>query len=242
MSGSVLPFLNYLTRLLRHIFRFLLFAFLLSAAACSPATPTATPVTIRVQYSYAAQPWLEKLSGCAGGNILAAELRPIDFQDPQSTDLVMRIGQPEAISTPAFQLGTDDLVVIVNRQNPINRLNVDQVRGLFSGRIVNWRVINAQDAPVAVWVFPPGEDVQQIFEQSLLGGSPVTSTARLANSPDEMSQAIAKDVAAVGIITRHWKSGNTTQAFTVASNLPVLAITQSKPQGSLEQILACLQK
>ena len=242
MPVPVLPCTNTILRFIQPITRFLLFAFLLSAAACSPATPTATPETIRVQYSFAAQPWLGKLSGCAGGNILTAELRSANFQDPQSIDLVMRLGQPEAITGPAFQLGTEDLVVIVNRQNPLNQLSVDQVRGLFNGRIVNWKVINGQDTPVAVWVFPPGEDVQQIFEQSLLGGNPVTSTARLANSPDEMSQAIAKDVAAVGIITRHWKTGNTTEAFTVASNLPILAITQSTPRGSLEQILACLQK
>jgi len=242
MPASVLPCTNTLLRFIQHINRFLLFAFLVSSVACSPATPTATPETFRVQYSFATQPWLEKLSGCADGDILATELRPFDFQDSQSADLVMRIGQPEIITTPAFQFGTEDLIVIVNRQNPINRLSADQVRGLFSGRIVNWKGINGQGSPVAVWVFPPGEDVQQILEQYFLGGNPVTSTARLANSPDEMSQAIGKDVAAVGIITRHWKTGNTTEAFTVASNLPILAITQSKPQGSLEQILACLQK
>jgi hypothetical protein len=242
MPASVLPCTNTLLRFIQHINRFLLFGFLVSTVACSPAIPTATPETIRVQYSFASQPWLEKLSGCSGGNALAAELRPVNFQDPQSNELVMRIGQPEALSVPAFKLGTDDLLVIVNRQNPINRLSVEQVSGLFTGRIVNWKAIKGQDAPVAVWIFPPGEDVQQIFEQSLLGGSPVTSTARLANSPDEMSQAIANDVAAVGIITRHWKAGNTTEAFTVAGNLPILAITQTKPQGFLEQILACMQK
>jgi hypothetical protein len=242
MPAPVLPRTNTLLRFIQHIIRFLLFASLLTAAACSPATPTATPETIHVQYSFAAQPWLDKLSGCASDNILAAELRSVDFQDPQSAELVMRIGQSEALTAPAFQIGTEDLVVIVNRQNQLNRLTIDQARGLFTGRIVNWKIISGHDAPVAVWVFPPGEDVQQIFEQSLLDGSPITSTARLASSPDKMSQAIANDVAAVGIITRHWKAGNTAEVFTVASNLPILAITHSKPKGSLEQILACLQK
>ena len=139
MPASVLPCTNTLLRFIQHINRFLLFAFLVSSVACSPATPTATPETFRVQYSFATQPWLEKLSGCADGDILATELRPVGFQDPQSTDLVMRIGQPEIITTPAFQFGTEDLIVIVNRQNPINRLSADQVRGLFSGRIVNWK-------------------------------------------------------------------------------------------------------
>ena len=89
---------------------------------------------------------------------------------------------------------------------------------------------------------PPQLRPQNIFENTVLGGSPVTSLARLANNPDEMSQAISKDVNAIGLLTRHWKTGDTSEVFTAASNLPVLAITQSQPQGVLAQILACLQK
>jgi PBP superfamily domain len=243
------PFLTGILRFTNYVFRFSIqtvyltsIATLLSATGCSPLAPTATPELIRVQYSFTAQPWLDKLSGCAAGNTLTVALTSIEFQDLQSADLAMRFGQPEVLTTPAYQIGTDDLLVIVNRQNPINHLTFDQVRGLFTGQIQTWKTINKIDSPILVWVFPTGEDVQQIFDQSVLGGSPITSTARLANSPDEMSQAIAKDVSAVGIITRHWKAGNTSEVFTVAGHLPVLAISQSKPKGSLLQILACLQK
>ena len=171
-----------------------------------------------------------------------ADLTSVEFQDLNSADLFLRLGQPAAPPSPAFQIGSDDLVVIVNRQNPITGLTIDQVRGLFNGQIQNWKDINKTDARVQVWVFPSGEDAEQIFESSVLEGSPVTSQARLANNPDEMSKAIAEDVAAVGIITRHWEAGNTSQVFTIAANLPVLAITPSKPQAALEQILSCLQK
>jgi hypothetical protein len=217
----------------------LLACFLLSA--CSSTTLTTTPVPITVQYTAASVPWLAKVYTCAGANGITAEQRAADFIDPRTVDMAIRIGQPENLTSPAYQVGSEDILVGVNKLNPINSLTADQVRGLFSGQIQNWQAINGSDAAVQVWIFAAGEDVQQIFEQTILGGSPVTSLARLATSPDEMSQGIANDVNAVGILTRHWKAGNVAEVFTVAT-VPVLAITAQEPSGALPGIIACLQK
>jgi hypothetical protein len=209
--------------------------------SCNSATPTAAVEQLTVQYTAASVPWLAGLYDCAGTNVLTAEERAADLMDPQSVDLAIRIGQPDNLTSPAYQIGSEDLLVIVNRQNSINALTAEQVRGLFTGQIQNWQEVNGSSAQVQVWVFSSGEDVQQIFEQTVLGGSPVTSTARLATGPDEMSQAIANDVNAVGILTRHWKMGNVSDVYTVAT-IPVLAITPGEPQGAIQGILACLQK
>jgi phosphate transport system substrate-binding protein len=161
--------------------------------------------------------------------------------DITQADLTIRIGESSNLASSTYQIGTDDVKVIANRQNPIDRLTIEQVRGLFTGQIQNWKDIQGADAPVQVWVFASGEDVQQIFEQTSLGGTPVTSAARLATGPDEMAQAIANDINAVGIFTSHWDTGNASILFSGAS-VPVLASTSSEPQGALPQILACLQK
>jgi hypothetical protein len=222
--------------------RFAFYILLLLITACTTASPGGTPEPIHVQYTFAAQPWLAKVDTCAGSNIVISVLRAADFQNPQSADLVIYVGQPDDPASYAYQIGTDALLVIVNPQNPIHNLTIAQVEGLFTGRIQTWKDVNGTATQVQAWVFPASDDVQQIFEHTILGGSPVTSTARLANSPDEMLQAIQKDVNAIGIITRRWNTGNVPVVFTGASSLPVLAIARSKPEGALAQILACLQK
>ena len=174
--------------------------------------------------------------------MVTAEQRGADFLDPQSANMVISIGRPNNLNAFAYQIATDDLLAIINMKNPISKLTTDQVYGLFTGQIQSWKTINGDDAPVEVWVFPAGEDIQKIFDQTALHGSPVSSAAHLANNPDEMLQAIEKDVNAIGIITQHWKTGNITGVYTAASNLPVLAITFSKLQGNLTHILACMQK
>jgi hypothetical protein len=223
----------------KHFTFFLACLFLFSA--CTSASPASTTEPITVQYTAAAQPWLADLAGCAGNNVMTTELRSADTLDINHTDVTIRIGEPSNLAAPTYQIGTDDILVIANRQNPIHRLTIEQVRGLFTGQIQNWKDIQGADAPVRVWVFASGEDVQQIFEQTSLGGTPVTSTARLATGPDEMAQAIANDINAIGVFTSHGNTGNVSVLFTGAT-VPVLATTSSEPQGALPQILACLQK
>ncbi len=214
---------------------------LIPLTACAGTTPAATQELIHVQYSFSTEPWLKQVSNCAAGDVLAAELRAADFQDAQSVDMVLRLSQAENPMVNAYQIGTEDVVVIVNQQHPDTKLTIEQVRGLFTGQIVDWKGIGKTSGPVQVWVFPSGEDVQQIFNTSILEGSGLTTNARLANDPEEMIQAIEKDSNAIGIIGQHWVTGKTQTAFTVATNVPILAVTASNPQSRVAQIITCLQ-
>jgi hypothetical protein len=207
---------------------------------CSPASATPAPVPLTVQYSPSAGAWLPALVNCAGNVTINFEQRQGEALDPKA-DLEIRIGQPIELTSPAFRIGSEDLLVVINPQNPVHTLSEDQVRGLFSGQIRNWKDVKGADSPVEVWAYPEGDDVEQVFEQVVLEGGPITSTARLANSPDEMAQGIAKDSNAVGVLSRHWITENVREAFKAAS-APVLAITPSAPQGASAALLTCLQK
>jgi hypothetical protein len=209
--------------------------------SCNSSTPTVTLEPVTVQYTAASIPWLANLYNCMGANMVLAEQRAVDFLDLQSVDLALRIGQPDDLTSPAYQISSEELLVIVNPQNPVISLTAEEVRGLFSGQILRWQEVKGSSTSVQVWVFASGEDVQQIFEQTMLEGRPVTSTARLATGMEQMAQAIASDVDAVGILTRHWKAENVSDVYTIAT-VPVLALMAGEPHEAVQGILACLQK
>ncbi|KAF0107444.1 MAG: phosphate transport system substrate-binding protein [Anaerolineaceae bacterium] len=226
---------------MKRAFSFLLLIFFL-LTSCNPSMPMNTGATLRVQHTAAAAPFLADLSACAdqAGVMLQPDLRLAAAFDLTGADLALRLGDP-GVTSPAYQIGADEILVIVNRQNPAGPLSADDVRGLFSGRIQNWKEINGSDAPVQVWVFPSGEDVQQAFVIAALDGGPVTPAARLAMTPDEMSQAVASDVNAVGILTRRWKAGNVTDVYTAAS-VPALILVPSEMADGAAAFIACAQK
>jgi hypothetical protein len=63
----------------------------------------------------------------------------------------------------------------------------------------------------------------------------------VAVSPQQMSDTLVNQSNAVGILPRHSKVGDVRDVFSVAK-VPVLAVTQSKPQGAVNQLIGCLQK
>jgi DNA-binding transcriptional LysR family regulator len=215
-----------------------LLCLLLFVTACGAApvdNPSPTLTVIKVYATAATQSWQTELFGCATKQSVALVL-----SDPGSADIVLRIGEPQNLSMPAFQLGWEEIVVIVNKAHSFAQLQTEQATQLFTGEISAWSQINpSETGPVQVWVFAPEDDTQQVFAKTL-AGKPIVSSARLATSPAEMSQAIANDPNAVGILSRHWKTGNVSDVY-VAASAPVLAITRSEPQGVVKDLLACLQ-
>ncbi len=217
---------------------FLLTSFFL-LTSCTPASPT-PPAILRVQYTFATRPWLSKLNDCAGESALALEQRPVGLLDPQSADLTLRLGDRD-LSGLAYQIDSEEIVVIVNPQNPVRSLSAGDVLALFTGAVSNWQAVGGKDAPVQVWVFARGEDLQQIFEATALGGAPVVSTARLAAGPEAMAQAVAGDVQAVGLLTRSLLAADVEAVYS-AANVPVLVSLPAAPEGELANLVACLQK
>jgi hypothetical protein len=209
-------------------------------AACGSSSSASQAAPLRVQYSFAAQPWLANMLDCAGENVVSPELRAVDYFDISNTDFAIRIGDAE-VTTLAYQIDTEEVLVIVNPQNPIKSFTSEEVLGLFSGQIANWQAINGNDAPVQVWVYASNEDIQRIFEQSPLDHAPITSLAQLAPGSNEMAQAVADDINAVGILPRHWLTGNVSAVYTVAT-APVLVLTAPEPDELVIGIISCLQK
>ena len=79
-----------------------------------------------------------------------------------------------------------------------------------------------------------------MFDQFVMEGRSVASSAMLALNPGQMSDVLVNESNAIGILPRHWKAGDVREVFSVAT-VPVLAMTKSEPQGVVAQLIACLQ-
>lgn len=224
---------------MKHILVFIILTLIL--VACGPGEPTVPVGSITVLYTDAVAPWLSELYMCAGDRTVNAVQQAANLIDLQSGELAMVIGASPSGNSTAYQIDSEDLFVILNPRNPVKSLTAGQVRGLFTGLITSWETVGGLEAPVVVWVFPPGEDIQQGFMTTFLAGSAITSNARLATSMADMRQEIASNGDAVGILTRHWTTDDLSTAYTI-TGLPVLVLTQGEPQDTIQGLISCLQK
>jgi len=203
-------------------------ALVLLAASCTPsATPIPKAQIISVYATPATQPWIADIFACAPADTVISVTG-----DPFEADVSLRLGEPDFLATPAFQIDTEEILVVTQRQSPVQNMSVEAVREVFAGQ---------GNPSVQVWVFASGEDVQRVFEQVMMEGRIVTSLARLATSPQHMSDTLNNQPNTVGILPRHWKAGDSRVVYTIP-DVPVLAIVNEEPQGEIQAIIACLQK
>jgi hypothetical protein len=199
-------------------------------ASCSAATaPAPTPEVVSVYSSLAAEPWLSELYDCAAGQTNVALSR---VDDPDSAQIAVRIGESQFISSFAYQIDGEEILIVTQRQSPVQNLTLDDARTLFMG---------LGDPSVQVWVYAAGEDVQRVFDKFVMEGRSVAPSANVAVSPQQMSDTLVNQPNTVGILPRHWKAGDSREVFSVAT-VPVLALTNSEPQGVVKELIACLQK
>lgn len=202
---------------------FLLSSFLLFS--CAPATqPPSQTEVIPVYATPSAQPWMDNLFACA--NDLSITLK-VTAESPQ---IFLRLGEPETLLTPAYQIDEEEILIVAHRESPVQNLSLQEAQDLFAHG----------NASAQVWVYSSGADMQILFDQLVMNGRSVTSFARMAAGPQEMSDALNSESNSVGILSKRWMNGNIREVYS-AGTVPVLAITNSEPQGGVANLISCLQ-
>jgi len=201
---------------------FSLLAFILSA--CGPTTPTAEPQIVDVNATSAAQPWLTKLYACAANSGTVLKVNAV------LPEIYLRMGEPEMTASPAYKIDEEEILIVTQRDSSVQNLTLAQAQDLFA----------RGNPPTQIWVYPSDADMQRVFDQLVMQGRSVSSSARIAVSPQNMSDVLKSESAAIGILPRHFVTNDVREVFS-AGTVPVLAVTKSEPQGAVIELISCLQ-
>lgn len=221
--------------------------FLLTACDAPPARilpPTPNPITLSILPSLEpAVPALIQCSESLPDTVLFVERVPASAVVNSSADLTLWLGDPPANTGFAAPLVRDELVVVVNPVNPLEDLEIGDLRAIFSGREENWAGLIDVDSRVSVWVYPEGNELQEIFAGTVLEGSRLTSLANLAPGVEAMLEAIAADPAAIGFLPEAWLNDTVrpVQVTGVSLQVPIILLAEKEPQGNERALASCLQ-
>lgn len=238
---------------------FILLSLLITLVSCgSPgiATPAPTPEAIHIYYPSSLQPWSDRLSSCASENPHIA----VFFTQSSSAELKLNTGEielsigeysPGEANIYPFQLGWEQVVVIVNQANPISKLSSDTIREIYKGQKITWDDHLSQ--LIQVWVLPQSESVRQYFDEALNISLPYSPNALLAPDPSAMLEAVAEDVNAIGYLpqayitysgsldTSRVKSIQLEPSAQQDLRIPVIATSLGEPTANVRNLLVCLQ-
>ena len=107
------------------------------------------------------------------------------------------LAEAKGIYPKEFKVALDGLAVIVHPDNPVTGLTIDQLAGIFTGRIRNWKEIGGNPGRIVILSREVNSGTHLYFKEHVLRKGDASSREEF--SPDALllpsSQAIADEVA-----------------------------------------------
>ena len=86
-------------------------------------------------------------------------------------------------------IAKEALVFVVNADNPVNSLTSQQLQGIYSGEITNWKEVGGEDLPIVAFQRNPTAGSQVMMEKLVMQGTPMMD-APATMVPTEMAGLI----------------------------------------------------
>lgn len=110
--------------------------------------------------------------------------------------------EEKGLGLTAKVIAKDGIAIVVNPANQVSDLTMEQVKGIFSGEVTNWKEIGGSDTPIVVINREEGSGTRGAFEELVLGKDvKFTESAAIQNSTGAVRTGVASDPNAVGYIS-----------------------------------------
>lgn len=100
--------------------------------------------------------------------------------------------------------GYDPLVVFVNEKNAVVNLSKDQIKGIFTGKIVNWKDVGGSDSKINVVIDQPTSGAHKEFKKIMLDDAEYVA-AKIADKPAVCAEDAAGNVNTITYASFSWK-------------------------------------
>ncbi|MDD4980064.1 MAG: phosphate ABC transporter substrate-binding protein [Candidatus Omnitrophica bacterium] len=114
------------------------------------------------------------------------------------------LAKQKGINPDEIKVALDGLAVVVNPANPVNRLTTDQLAGIFTGKIINWKDVGGQEKKIVILSREVNSGTHVYFKEHVLRRNDPNSkeefspAALLLSSSQAIADEVAGNPAAVG--------------------------------------------
>jgi len=107
------------------------------------------------------------------------------------------LAQGRGVNPNVIKVGLDGLAVVVNPDNPVDKLTMDELAGIFTGKISNWKELGGRDEKIVILSREVNSGTHVYFKEHVLRKNDPAGKEEFAPSALMLSssQAIADEVA-----------------------------------------------
>jgi phosphate transport system substrate-binding protein len=137
-----------------------------------------------------------------------------------------------------IEIGLNKVAVFVHPSNPVSNLTKDQMKGLFTGKITNWKDVGGKDSPViVVWgKNSPGQNA--LFTKVILDGEKITAENLETTDYKGIKDTVLANPEAIGIdpLGMADASIKAIKPNPEAAS-PIRIVTKGKPSAGVQKLI-----
>jgi phosphate transport system substrate-binding protein len=114
------------------------------------------------------------------------------------------LAKQKGINPYEIKVALDGLAVVVNPQNPVSQLSLDQLAGIFTGKISNWKEVGGDDQKIVLLSREVNSGTHVYFKEHVLrknnpdGREEFAPQSLLLSSSQAIADEVAGNPAAIG--------------------------------------------
>jgi len=114
------------------------------------------------------------------------------------------LANKRGVNPNEIEAALDGLAIVVNPGNPVSKLTIDQLAGIFTGKIVNWKELGGKDEKIVILSREVNSGTHVYFKEHVLRKNDPSSKeefaprALLLSSSQAIADEVAGNSAAIG--------------------------------------------
>lgn len=137
---------------------------------------------------------------------------------------------------------SDVIKVIVNPSNTVTKLSKDQLKGLSTGKIMNWKDVGGSDGPVVVVTSHLGSATRKVYQKVIMDNAPYVSGAIEVETTRKEIDTVNLFPEGIGAVSQGFINlpGNREKVKVVETqeiSRPLMLITKGDPNPKVKKVL-----
>lgn len=164
-----------------------------------------------------------KISVSGGGSLVGitqAAQKAVDIGDSD----IEALNQPELVD---HQVAVVTFAVVVNPKAGVKNLTTQQLRGIFTGAVANFKQAGGADQQITVINRPRSSGTRAVFVKNILGGTQPTESGLTQDSSGTVATMVAQTPGAISYVSTSYVHPGQMQAVSIDGVSPAAANVQS---------------
>ena len=97
------------------------------------------------------------------------------------------------------EIGKGVIKVIANKDSQVKKLSKDQLKGIFTGKIANWKEVGGADTPIKIVYGTKISGTNSVFQKEIMDGEPYSKTAVEASTAPDLKAKVVATPGSIGL-------------------------------------------